>query len=100
MRNFTCPRCNERTISPSDKFLAGWWQSVHCGHCGARLSALPLAVMLVHFIYVWIAAWIAGIYVYQVDPVYYAVAVAIWAVIESINVMFMPLVILKPLPQK
>lgn len=91
MHMFPCPRCEAHSIPLSDKFKTGLWQSITCKNCGAKLIALPILLALVHFMYVWNVVWLISLYYFEMAWFYYLGIMLEWAVIEAMNIWYMPL---------
>lgn len=93
MHHFTCPRCQTQSIPLGDKFKAGLWQAISCKNCGARLIALPILLALVHFMYVWNVVWLISLRYFDMEWYYYVGIMLEWAVIEAMNICYMPLAV-------
>lgn len=98
MHMFTCPRCKAQSIPLSDKFKSGLWQTISCKSCGAKLIALPILLALLHFTYVWNVAWLCTFYYFDLSGFYYAGLILVWALIEAMNVWYMPLAAIRSSP--
>ena len=96
---FKCKRCESPAISLLDKYKAGLWQEVYCPNCQARLADNPYILGAFHFCgYVQIVAWFVLLAYMTKDLTYLAYLAATWLIFDVLNVMFVPLVILKPKP--
>ncbi len=91
MHIFPCPRCEAHSIPLSDKFKAGLWLSITCKNCSASLIALPILLALVHFMYVWNVVWLISAYYFEMEWFYYLGIMLEWAVLEAMNIWYMPL---------
>jgi len=97
MKRFTCPKCKREGISLKDKYRASIWQVIYCDSCGARLCAQPFLLAFAYFIYTWtILSFIAiAFFKESFMPILYMIIV--WLTLDIINVMSMPLSVLRPL---
>jgi uncharacterized protein (DUF983 family) len=95
MKKFTCPNCKREEISLKNKYLASIWQVIYCDSCDARLCAQPLLLALAYFIYTWVVVTFVAMAIYQESyiPLFYMLAV--WLILDFINVISMPLAIMR-----
>lgn len=95
MARFNCPHCKEPTLSWLDKYQLGLWMTKTCRNCGARISAVPLVLMAMHFIYAWNVLW-WGALVHFNDSYHYVIYMAVcWVILDALNVAYMPLASLR-----
>lgn len=96
MKRFPCPKCQQETIPVKDKYLASAWMTIRCGNCGTRLCGHPVLMALLYFVYFWVIAacvfwaWYHGSWV----PLVWMLV--LWALLDFINIRFMPLKALRP----
>lgn len=89
-----CPCCKQTCISLGEKYKLGIWKTVHCRQCGAKLTAHPIALALVDFVYVWNVSWFGVLAYIEKDMNYLLYLVIGWLVVDIINLMVVPLAIL------
>lgn len=95
MARFKCPNCKQETLSTIDKYRLGLWMTVTCDQCGARITALPLLLMLLWFFHAWNIIWWSAL-VYLNHSLHYLIFMVIcWASLEAININLMPLATLR-----
>jgi hypothetical protein len=92
---FTCPRCNEDTVSIKDKYRAGLWLPIHCPKCGAKLTAYPWVLMIVHMLYVWNVVWFFGMYWFTGNAFHFVYMAVVWLVLDIVNVNLVPLAVMR-----
>ncbi len=99
---FPCPNCEKNTISLKSKLLAGYWKVIFCPSCNARLSAHPIFLPLLNFVYVWDVFWFFGLYYLDRspidlsrDPIYFVYMVIGWILLDLLNLVLIPLAIMK-----
>ena len=91
MKCFICPNCKEHSIPLRDKYKAGMWRVIHCGHCRARLCAQPWVLAIGSMFYVWAMAWFGfwSFLEHSLVPLLYLIPV--WLILDFLNIQLMPL---------
>ncbi len=98
MKPFKCPKCQVEAITAKQKYKAGFWKDIYCGHCGARLCGHPWLMALIYVAYLWAVAWFLA-WPYFAGNWWLALGlIPTWLLLDYLNVRFMPLVILRPKP--
>jgi hypothetical protein len=95
MARYACPHCEKETISSRDKYLMGLWLTRTCPHCGTRLCANPYLMFVIYFFYLWNLFWWPVVAYLNGNSLYVVPMVLIWAMLDFINVRYMPLLCLK-----
>lgn len=96
---FKCKRCGSPTISFLAKYKAGLWQDVYCSECHTRMANNPYVLGAFHFLgYVQVVAWFLLLAYVMRDWTYLGYLAVVWLIFDLLNVMLVPLVILKPKP--
>lgn len=100
MHNFPCPRCQAHSITFKDKFRADLWIPIFCSNCGAKLTALPILLGLLHGVYVWNVLWLYATYTFDLSVWWYPIVVVEWVVFELLSIWYMPLAVLRSAPRQ
>ena len=94
---FKCQRCGAPTISLFSKYKAGIWRDIYCDECHARMAANPIVLGAFHFLaYVQMTAWFIAIAYVTKDLSNLWYVLLFWIIFDILNVMLVPLVVLKP----
>ncbi len=98
---FDCPYCGEKTISIRDKHLLGYWMSVNCKDCGARVGAKPIPLALMYFVHTWNIIWFVTLYVYSSmkgtpDMIYFLYMIIGWIILDIVSLGLIPMGAMKP----
>lgn len=100
MHNFPCPRCETHCITFKDKFRSGLWIPIFCSNCGAKLTALPILLGLLHGVYVWNVLWLYATYTFDLSVWWYPIVMVEWVVFELLSIWYMPLAVLRSAPRQ
>lgn len=100
MHNFPCPRCQTHSITFKDKFRADLWIPIFCSNCGAKLTALPILLALLHGVYVWNVLWLYATYKFDLTVWWYPIVMVEWVVFELLSIWYMPLAVLRAAPRE
>ncbi|TPW16801.1 MAG: hypothetical protein FD130_911 [Halothiobacillaceae bacterium] len=92
---YICPYCGEKSISFKEKYKLGLWMTSECKRCSAKLSAYPIPLALLHAVYAWNLFWWPSLYHFKSDPIYFLYLVLFWIVLDMLNVLFIPLGVMK-----
>lgn len=95
---FTCPRCREDTVSYKDKYLADLWRTIKCPRCGARLTAYPVILLIMHMLYVWNVMWFLGMFMLNeplYDPMWFVYMAVVWVILDFLTLQLVPLAALR-----
>lgn len=98
MTMYKCPRCRTMSIPFKDKYRTSVWGTIHCPHCKARLCAYPLLLGALYVLYTWDIMWFAGLYYFTRNLMDFVYMILGWLVLDSLNVSFMPLAVMKSSP--
>jgi hypothetical protein len=98
MKKFTCPNCQQATITTRQKYLAGMWRVIYCDQCNARLCAQPVIMAIAWALYFWVLAWFTftAYFSHSLQPLIYMVPA--WLFLDFLNINLMPLAIMKTRP--
>lgn len=96
MKNFTCPKCEQDTISVKAKYLTGHWFNVYCPACGARLCAEPIITAVVYMLYFWTVAWFVVWAMAEDDWTLALYMIPVWLIIDITSLLYLPLRTLRP----
>lgn len=89
MASINCPHCNAKTFTWRDKYLTGKWAILNCQQCGGRVSAQPIVLAALYFLYVWDVVLFG--YLAYLDSLWYlAVMAAGWLILDYFSI-YVPL---------
>lgn len=98
---FNCKRCDYPSISVFAKYRAGIWQDIYCSNCHARMACNPIILGAFYFFaYVQMTMWFLAMAYFNQDLTYLIYIVVFWVIFDILNVMLVPLVVLKPKQQQ
>lgn len=93
---FTCPKCEQATISIKDKYRANLWKLISCSNCGARLTASPWILVAIQILYLWNIAWWIAMYKFDAPHLYYfGLLVLVWLFIDFLGINLVPLAVIR-----
>ncbi|HEC18663.1 MAG TPA: hypothetical protein ENI97_04905 [Gammaproteobacteria bacterium] len=94
MASNPCPHCAQKTFSWWDKYLAGKWVLLYCKECRGRVSAQPIVLAVLYFLYTWDVVLFG--YLAYLDSLWYlAVLAGGWLILDFFS-LYVPLSPLRP----
>lgn len=82
---FTCPHCQQPTISLKQKYIAGKWLEIYCPACGGRICAQPIILAVLSFFYTWDVMLFGYVAVAKQSWLYLGVLLGGWLLLDLLN---------------
>lgn len=89
MASIPCPHCEQKTFSWWDKYLLGKWALLSCRECGGRVSAQPIVLAALYFLYVWDVVLFG--YLAYLDSLWYLLVMVVGFLILDYFSVYVPL---------
>lgn len=89
MASISCPHCEQKTFGWWDKYLLGKWALLHCRECGGRVSAQPIVLAALYFLYMWDVVLFG--YLAYLDSLWYLLVMAVGFLILDYFSVYVPL---------
>jgi len=101
MASIPCPHCEQKTFGWWDKYLLGKWVLLNCRQCKGRVSAQPIVLAVLYFLYVWDVVLFG--YLAYLDSLWYLLVMVVGFLILDYFSVYVPLAPLrakgsKPVP--